>query len=260
LPTSQPPLLKRWFFYAMKTVLSYLLTTISYVCFGLVLVVFDPIQRITLNLFGHNAHDKVISAINFFLVGCMRILGASIKIEGCFDELPSDRPLIFAANHQSMYDLPPIFWYLRKVHPKFVVKKELGKGIPTISYNIRRGGSVMIDRKNPKQAVTEIKKLGQLIQEKKLGAFIFPEGTRSRSGAMKPFKAAGLEALLQSAPDALLVPLTINHTYQFTEKGAFPLAIGVRVSYYVHDPLENKGDHTALIAAAEEAVRSKLKA
>jgi 1-acyl-sn-glycerol-3-phosphate acyltransferase len=243
----------------MKTVLGYLLTPIFYLCFVLVLVIFDPIQRISLNVLGHNAHDRVVSSINFWLMASARVLGASFTIEGNRD-LPTDRPLIITANHQSMYDIPPIFWYFRKHHPKFVVKKELGKGIPTISYNIRRGGSVMIDRKNPRQAVPEIHKLGALVQQHNFAAVIYPEGTRSRSGAMKPFKAAGLEALLQSSPDALLVPLTINHTYKFTEKGLFPLAIGVRASYYVHDPLENKGDHTALIAAAEEAVRSKLKA
>ena len=242
----------------MKTLLSFLLTPIFYLCFGAVLVIFDPIQRITLNLSGHNAHDRVISVINFLLVGCMRILGASIEIKGEFAHLPNDRPLIFAANHQSMYDMPGVFWYFRKAHPKFVVKKELANGIPTISYNIRRGGSATIDRQNPKQALVAIIKFGRFIQEKKFGAFIFPEGTRSRSGAMKPFKTSGLEALLRSCPDALLVPLTINNTYKFTEKGKFPLALGVKVYYYVHPPLENKGDHLALIATAEEAVRSKL--
>ena len=248
---------KRWFFYAMKTLLSYLLTPIFYLCFGSVMVVFDPIQRISLNLFGHKAHDNVITLINYLLMGAMRVLGAQFEIKGHLN-LPTDRPLIIAANHQSMYDMPGIFWYFRKHHPKFVVKKELAKGIPTISYNVRRGGTVTIDRQNPKQAIVAIYQLAHLIQQHKFAAVIFPEGTRSRSGAMKPFKPAGLQALLKKAPDALLVPLTINNTYKFTFKGMFPLAFGVKVSYYIHEPLENKGDHLALIATAEEAVRSKL--
>ena len=248
---------KRWFFYAMKTLLSYLLTPIFYLCFGSVMVVFDPIQRISLNLFGHKAHDNVITLINYLLMGAMRVLGAQFEIKGHLN-LPTDRPLIIAANHQSMYDMPGIFWYFRKHHHKFVVKKELAKGIPTISYNVRRGGTVTIDRQNPKQAIVAIYQLANLIQQHKFAAVIFPEGTRSRSGAMKPFKPAGLQALLKKAPDALLVPLTINTTYKFTFKGMFPLALGVKVSYYIHEPLENKGDHLALIATAEEAVRSKL--
>jgi 1-acyl-sn-glycerol-3-phosphate acyltransferase len=158
-----------------------------------------------------------------------------------------------------MYDIPPIFWFFRKYHPKFVVKQELARGIPTISYNIRNGGSVTIDRKNPKQAIPQIQKLGQFINKKKFAAVIYPEGTRSRSGSMKPFKTAGVSALLDAAPDALLVPLTINRAYQFTSKGLFPLQVGVRMEYIVHKPIENKGDKNAIIAQAEAAVRSALK-
>lgn len=76
---------------------------------------------------------------------------------------------------------------------------------------------------------------------------------------MKPFKTAGVSALLEAAPDALLVPLTINRAYQFTSKGLFPLQVGVRMEYIVHEPIENKGDKNAIIAQAEAAVRSALK-
>jgi 1-acyl-sn-glycerol-3-phosphate acyltransferase len=76
---------------------------------------------------------------------------------------------------------------------------------------------------------------------------------------MKPFKTAGVSALLDAAPDALLVPLTINRAYQFTSKGLFPLQVGVRMEYIVHEPIENTGDTNAIIAKAEAAVRSALK-
>ena len=242
----------------MRTLLSYLLSPIFYLAFGLVLVLFDPLQRITLKLLGHRAHDAIISIITMSLTNSTRILGATYKVEGR-ELLPDDRPLIFTANHQSMYDIPPIFWFFRKYHPKFVVKQELARGIPTISYNIRNGGSVTIDRKNSKQAIPQIQKLGQFINKKKFAAVIYPEGTRSRSGAMKPFKTAGVSALLDAAPDALLVPLTINRAYQFTRKGLFPLQVGVHMEYIVHEPIENTGDKSAIIAQAEAAVRSALK-
>ena len=48
---------------------------------------------------------------------------------------------------------------MRKWHPKFISKKELGKGIPSVSYNLKYGGSALIDRKDPKQALPEIKKV-----------------------------------------------------------------------------------------------------
>jgi 1-acyl-sn-glycerol-3-phosphate acyltransferase len=47
--------------------------------------------------------------------------------------IPNGVPIIFVANHQSLYDILGIIWYLRKFHAKFVSKKELGKGIPSVS-------------------------------------------------------------------------------------------------------------------------------
>ena len=75
--------------------------------------------------------------------------------------LPEDKPLIFVANHQGLYDIIGIGWLLRKYHPKYVSKLELGKGIPSVSYNLNHGGSVLIDRKDPKQALPALKKMAE---------------------------------------------------------------------------------------------------
>ena len=72
----------------------------------------------------------------------------------------------------------PISCYLKKHHPKFVSKIELGKGIPSVSYNLRHGGSVLIDRKDPRQSLTAIKDFGKYIEENNYAAVIFPEGTQ----------------------------------------------------------------------------------
>ena len=85
---------------------------------------------------------------------------------------------------------------MRKFHPKFVSKKELGKGIPSISYNLNHGGSVLIDRNDPKQAISVIKELSQYIQKTNRSAVIFPEGTRSKTGRPREFAKSGLKILL----------------------------------------------------------------
>jgi 1-acyl-sn-glycerol-3-phosphate acyltransferase len=77
-----------------------------------------------------------------------------LKIE----RVPKNVPIIFVSNHQSMYDIIAMIWFLRRFHCKFVSKKEL-EGIPSIS-NLRHGGSALIDRKDPKQAIPAIKGLG----------------------------------------------------------------------------------------------------
>ena len=71
---------------------------------------------------------------------------------------------------------------MRKHHPKFVSKMELGKGIPSVSYNLSHGGSVLINRKDSRQSLTEIAKLGSYIEKHNRTAVIFPEGTRSKTG------------------------------------------------------------------------------
>ena len=139
----------------MLKLLSYPLTVIFFLLFGLVLVIFHPIQWLCLKVFGYNAHKKSVSILNWFIMRCTNVLGTRYSFKND-QNIPTDRPLIIVTNHQSMYDIPPIIWYMRKYHPKFVSKIELGKGIPSVSYNLRHGGSALIDRKDPKQSITEL--------------------------------------------------------------------------------------------------------
>jgi 1-acyl-sn-glycerol-3-phosphate acyltransferase len=103
-------------------------------------------------------------------------------------KLPLNRPLIIASNHQSTYDIPPLIWYFRKHFPKFIAKKELGKGFPSISYNLRHGGAVLIDRKDPIAAVSALEGFCDNIKKNRWSVVIFPEGTRSRNGQPKSFQ------------------------------------------------------------------------
>ena len=172
--------------------------------------------------------------------------------------IPKGIPLILVCNHQSMYDIPPIIWYMRKYHPKFVSKKELGKGIPSVSYNLRHGGSVLIDRKDGKQAIMEIGKLGSYIEKHHRSAVIFPEGTRSRDGNPKPFKPMGLKMLLKKAPSALIVPITINNSWKLLRYGKFPMGIGAHLKFKVHPPMENTGNIDELLSKVENQITKDI--
>lgn len=238
---------------SMQKLLSYPLTILYFISFGLTLVVFHPIQWLCLNLFGYNAHKGSVSVLNWFLMRCTNILGTTYSFQNKH-QIPSDRPLIIVSNHQSMYDIPPIIWYMRKHHPKFVSKKELGKGIPSVSYNLRHGGSALIDRKDGKQAITEIGNLGAYIEKHKRSAVIFPEGTRSRDGNPKPFRTTGLKVLLKKSPSALIVPVSITNSWKMLRFGKFPMGLGARIAHYVHTPIENKGDADTLIQEVEDQI------
>ena len=140
------------------------MTVIFYLLFGLDLLIFHPIQWLFFNVFGYQAHKKSVDYLNFFILACLRVLGTTFKIK-VPENLPNDAPIIIVSNHQSLWDIPPLIWHLRKLHPKFVSKIELGKGIPSVSYNLRHGGAVLIDRKNPRQALSEMLKFANYLSE-----------------------------------------------------------------------------------------------
>ena len=239
----------------MQKLLAYPLTVLYLIVFGLILLVFHPIQWVCFNVFGYEAHRKSVALLNLCLMRSTHILGTTYSFENKND-LPTDRPLLIVPNHQSLHDISPIIWYMRKWHPKFVSKSELGRGIPSVSYNLRHGGSVLINRKDSRQSLIEISKLGRYIEEHHRSAVIFPEGTRSLTGHPKPFKLTGLKVLMRNAPSALVVPVSIDNSWKMLRYGKFPNGIGNHIRFKVHPPIEITADLDAVIAATENAVIS----
>ena len=147
---------------AFLKILSYPFSVVFYLLFGILLLLFEVIQRVCLNVFGYQAHKTSVDIVNGLFLVILHVVGTTFKFE-ISSEVPKNAPIIIASNHQSLWDIPPIIWFLRKIHPKFISKIELGKGIPTVSYNLRKGGSVLIDRKNPAQATKEVEKIARYI-------------------------------------------------------------------------------------------------
>jgi 1-acyl-sn-glycerol-3-phosphate acyltransferase len=135
---------------------------------------------------------------------------------------------------------------------------ELGKGIPSVSYNLRHGGSVLINRKDSRQSLTEIAKLGSYIQKYNRSAVIFPEGTRSKTGYPKIFHTTGLKVLLKKAPSALIIPISINNSWKMLKYGKFPYGMGNHITFDVHKPLENRKDVDALIENIENTITTAI--
>ncbi|WP_271768785.1 lysophospholipid acyltransferase family protein [Aquimarina algiphila] len=238
---------------AVKRILSYPLSIIFYLSFGLTLVVFQPLQWLGKKLGGRSGHRGVVNIMNLCLLRCLHFLGVRISFKN-IHKLPKDQSLIIVSNHQSMFDVPLISWYLRKHRPKFISKIELGKGIPSISFNLRHGGHVLIDRKNPKQSIPALSKFGKFIAEHTFSAVIFPEGTRSRDGKPKEFAPTGLKILFKNAPNALVVPVTINNSWKLVRFGNFPMGVGVHLTLEVQEPLSIDKEPEILLERIEERV------
>lgn len=197
--------------------------------------------------------------MNLGLLRIAHLFGTTFKFEN-IESIPKNVPIIFVSNHQSMYDIIAMIWFLRRFHPKFVSKKELGSGVPSVSYNLRKGGSVLIDRKDPKQAIPLIKGLSEYIELHKRSAVIFPEGTRTKTGHPKEFAQSGLKILCKYAPSAYVVPITINNSWKLFKYGFFPLGLGNRLTFTVHKPLAVK-DFTfeEIMSKTEKAVVQGIK-
>jgi len=168
---------------------------------------------------------------------CLNILGIRFTYNNPH-KIETNQSLIIVANHQSMHDISPISWFMRKYHPKFISKIELGKGIPSVSYNLRHGGSALIDRKNPRQSIKAIIDFSKYIETNKRAAVIFPEGTRSKNGEPKPFQRQGLKTLFKGVPSATIVPVTINNSWKTLKYGKFPMGLGAHITFTVHEPLK----------------------
>lgn len=242
----------------MNKFLGYIFSPIFYLFFFLTLVIFQPIQWVCYRLFGYKAHKTSVDILNFFLTYCDIFLGSSITFKNDYD-LPLNRPIIFVANHQSMYDIPALIFFLRRYHVKFISKIELTKGIPSISFNLKYGGGANIDRKDSKQAISEIIKLGRRMKENTWSTMIFPEGTRAKDGKMKSFQVGGIATLLKIVPSALIVPVAIENSWKLVQYGSYPLSFGERLKWTVLNPIEPEGRNPEVVVLeAENAIRAKL--
>ncbi|RZL49697.1 MAG: 1-acyl-sn-glycerol-3-phosphate acyltransferase [Pedobacter sp.] len=242
----------------MSKLFGYLFTPIFYFLFFGFLCIFHPIQWICFKLFGYKAHKVSVDILNLFLTYSNWALLNSVSFTNN-QNLGTDKPIVFVANHQSMYDIPGMIWHLKKHHPKFISKIELTKNIPSISYNLRVGGGANIDRKDSKQSVSELIKLGRRMKENNWSTVIFAEGTRAKDGKLKPFNVGGIATLLKVVPDALVVPVAIENSWKIVRYGMFPLTVGNAIKWTVLKPID-KADKNAeeIVLAAENAIREKL--
>jgi 1-acyl-sn-glycerol-3-phosphate acyltransferase len=247
------------------TLISWITTPIFIVVFYLTLYTFHALQVISLTIWGYAGHKKSVDYMAFWLMQGLFAIGARLP-NMKQPNLPTDRPIIIVSNHQSVYDVPAILWTFRKYHPKFVSKKEIEYGTPAISYNLRHGGSVLIDRKDRRQALTAMNKFSKYIEEKKYAGCIFPEGTRSKDGNMLDFKPAGMLMMFKSMKENLpiIVPVVVDNFWRMQRYNFKPIPFGVNFFLKVLEPIDMKiwleegNSSTSLIAETEKRIKEAL--
>ena len=244
----------------MKRIVDWVFTIPFLVAFGGVLAVFDPLQRIAYR-FGQRPQEIVAGSLQVALVWAFRICGTRLEVERSPRVRPRS-PYVLIANHQSLFDIPIFGSILFSNFPKYVSKRELANWIPSISYNLRRGGNAVIDRKDRAQALAEIRALGERLRAWNVAAVIYPEGTRSRNGELGPFKPGGTLELLEAAPDVPVVPVAIDDAWKLLRHNLLPVPFGTRVRVRIGDPIPRTPgeDRFALLARAREEIAGTLDA
>jgi 1-acyl-sn-glycerol-3-phosphate acyltransferase len=239
-------------------VLSWIGTLIFLPVFVAILLVFDVAQRLA-RLFGQRPQEHVAGALQVALVAAFRLCGTRLLVE----RAPGVRPTasyIVVSNHQSMFDIPIIGALLLSNFPKYISKRELARWIPSVSYNLRRGGHVLIDRGDAPSAIAVIRALGERVRDGRCSAVIFPEGTRARQGALGEFRRAGLAALLEAAPETPVVPLAIDESWRLLGHNMLPVPWGVRIHVGIGEPMPRAAgeDRAALIARVRDEIEATV--
>jgi 1-acyl-sn-glycerol-3-phosphate acyltransferase len=238
--------------------LSWGTTLVFLPAFGAIMVVFDLAQRIAY-LFGSRPQEYVAGAVQWVIVRAFGICGTHLVVERSAGVRPWT-PYIIVSNHQSMFDIVILGSLFFSNFPKYVSKRSLGRWIPTVSFNLRVGGHVLIDRGDAPGAVAAIRELGQRVRAGRCSAMIFPEGTRSRRGALGAFKPAGTIALLEEAPETLVVPVAIDESWRLLRYNYLPIPFGTRVRVHVGEPIARRADEdpSAVLARVHANIADAL--
>ncbi len=142
--------------------------------------------------------------------------GVTVVVEG-LPNINMDEPQVFVSNHQSWFDV----WGLAVTIPKryrFIAKKELGY-IPVFGSAWKAAGHISVDRSDHSAAVKSLAQAGELIRNDRSSVVIFPEGTRSDDGRLKPFKKGAFILALNSGVE--IVPVACVGTREILPKNGW---------------------------------------
>ena len=159
--------------------------------------------------------------------------GVHVEVSG-LERLDPDRAYVFVANHQSIYDIPIVFWSL-PYQIRIIAKQSLGR-FPFLGWHLRRTGHILVDRRHPDRAAI-FGRASSLMREG-LSLIVFPEGTRSRDGRVAPFKGGSFYLALEAALP--VVPISLVGSRHIMLKGRLATYPG-HVKLVVHEPIDTSG-------------------
>lgn len=235
--------------------LFHLLRSIFLIPFALFLTLLISLITLFMTLILNKGAAAVQGLAAWWAGSICKFGGVQVTVSGA-EKLDPKKPFIFAANHQSQFDIFVLQGFLG-VNFRWLAKKELFR-VPIWGPAMRRAGYIPIDRSHGRQA---LKSLGEAAQKIAAGTsvIIFPEGTRSKDGKLHDFKAGAMVLAIKSGVP--IVPVAILGTYEILPKGRLLTSPG-KVEIRVGAPIDTKHyssrDKHALAKVLHEAVAGLL--
>ena len=182
----------------------------------------------------------------------LRAAGVTVELEN--EELiDPDRPQVLVANHVSWFDVLALAAFTPGRYA-FVAKKEIRR-VPVFGSAVGKCGHIYIDRTDRARAVESLAHAKQRLEESAPTVIMFPEGTRSASGRLQPFKRGAFVLAIQTG--ASVVPAAISGSRRVMRKGSFLITPGVvRIRFGEPIPVDGYGidDRGTLTSRAWEAL------
>ena len=174
-----------------------------------------------------------------------------VRVHGA-EHVVAGQSYVFLSTHQSWMDIPVMLGYL-PAQLRIAAKKEVFQ-IPFLGWHLRRGGHISINRSSTADAVESLRRATGEIRDG-VCAFIFPEGTRSRDGALQPFKKGGFKLAMQAGVP--IIPVTIIGTRQVLPRDSIIFRRGP-VDMYIGPPIPTAGLEDDALPALMERVRASM--
>jgi 1-acyl-sn-glycerol-3-phosphate acyltransferase len=208
-------------------ILIYAVTVVLIMLWSSLCVIFASL----LLLVSFNRKSAFWAARRIWAPGVLRIARIQLEVEGK-EYLDPSRPVVFIMNHQSFLDVPAAFASLQSdLH--FIAKKEL-KYVPFIGWYMQMVGMIFVDRKKGSHAISSMRKAGRLVRTGRT-VLAFPEGTRSHTGKIGPFKKGIFFTAIEAKVP--MIPVIVDGAINLMPSGSFLVRPG-KIRILIGKPID----------------------
>jgi 1-acyl-sn-glycerol-3-phosphate acyltransferase len=170
--------------------------------------------------------------------GLIKLVKISFETHNPFDvKLEKQKRYIIMCNHSSLFDIPLSFMAFPNATIRMLAKKELTR-IPIFSRTIKKTNTPVINRQHREQAIKDMEATKLLMKEGTI-LWMAPEGTRSKSGQLQPFKKGGFITAIQA--EATIIPLAIKNAHKIYQRDKNRFNLNQNIEMTIGKPIETRG-------------------